>query len=199
MDYKERVQILNKYFDKHVEQKDLKNMRDALDKMSSIHGQVVNSMIEMQKSNSDDKLKILSNLQIVSSDMSKLIKKNMQEYDKLASNKEEKHVSTELSEKLNKDVPSLILFFADWCGPCKMFLPTWNKLAEINKRDDINLVKFSCVKHKDKCDKISLIQSYPTLVLYNPKDNSLVKFEGNRSTENIKGFVKHKVNVELKI
>ena len=34
------------------------------------------------------------------------------------------------SEVMNSDVPVLVDFYADWCGPCKMMSPVVDKIAE---------------------------------------------------------------------
>lgn len=44
-----------------------------------------------------------------------------------------------VDEVLGSNLPVLIDFYADWCGPCKMLAPTLDELAE--ERDDFKVCK----------------------------------------------------------
>lgn len=203
MDYYEKILILNKYYSKYVSERSLQDMENTIRSMKGIHGTVVNTMIEIQTSKEDNKLELLSELQIMSSKMGKVISDAMTQHEQLVSiiEKEKSAVAMdkEVPKKLSKNAPSLVYFYAEWCGFCKKFLPTWDELEEANKRDDINIVKFSCVTHKDKCDKINIISGYPTIILYKPDTNSAIKFEGNRSKEALSSFVKSNTKISINI
>ena len=65
-------------------------------------------------------------------------------------------------EVLKSDIPVLIDFYADWCGPCKMLSPIVAEIAQ--ERSDIKVVKVNV----DESPNISIdyqIMSIPTLVV----------------------------------
>ena len=65
-------------------------------------------------------------------------------------------------EVLNSDKTVLIDFYADWCGPCKMFSPIVESVAEEN--EDIKVVKIDVDNAQDLAIKYQ-IMSIPTIVV----------------------------------
>ena len=65
-------------------------------------------------------------------------------------------------EVLNSDKTVLIDFYADWCGPCKMFSPVVESVAEEN--EDIKVVKIDVDNAQDLAIKYQ-IMSIPTIVV----------------------------------
>ncbi len=62
---------------------------------------------------------------------------------------------------LNVEEPTLLLFQAKWCNPCKVFQPNIEEVA--NKRS-INLIKIDTDLHPDLCKKFT-VQGVPTTVI----------------------------------
>ncbi len=66
----------------------------------------------------------------------------------------------------NNDIV-LIDFWADWCGPCKMFGPTYEKVSEKYADDDLSIA-FAKVDTEDQQELAAGfgIMSIPTLVAF---------------------------------
>ena len=65
-------------------------------------------------------------------------------------------------EVLNSDKTVLIDFYADWCGPCKMFSPVVEAVAKEN--EDIKVVKVNVDKEQDLAIQYQ-VMSIPTTVV----------------------------------
>lgn len=65
-------------------------------------------------------------------------------------------------EVLNSDIPVLIDFYADWCGPCKMLSPIVEEVAKENS--NIKVVKVDVDESQKTAIKYQ-IMSIPTLVV----------------------------------
>ena len=67
-------------------------------------------------------------------------------------------------EVLNASKPVFIDFWADWCNPCKMMLPTVDNLAE-NANDRYIVGKLNVDEQGDIASKFR-IMSIPTFMLF---------------------------------
>ena len=89
------------------------------------------------------------------------------------------------SEVLQSDLPVLVDFYADWCGPCKVMAPHLEKASE-----EIKSVKFGKVdvdKEGDLAGKFGVL-SIPTTISF--KDGEQVdRHTGALSVADIKKIV----------
>jgi thioredoxin 1 len=73
-------------------------------------------------------------------------------------------MANKFSEIINNDTPTLVDFFAEWCGPCKMMKPI---LVELKSKlgNAITILKID-VDKSPKAAAAYQIQSMPTLLLF---------------------------------
>ena len=71
---------------------------------------------------------------------------------------------SDFNELINSTKPTLVDFYADWCGPCKMMSP----LIESTKKDlgdGATVLKIDIDKNSDVAIKYG-IRSIPTLLIF---------------------------------
>ncbi len=68
------------------------------------------------------------------------------------------------SEIINQEVPVLVDFKADWCGPCKMMIPIL-KLVKQNFKGQIKIIKIDIDQTPTVAQKYA-VRGVPTLILF---------------------------------
>ena len=80
---------------------------------------------------------------------------------------------------------TLVDFYADWCGPCKMLAPILEELS--NEYDDVDFIKVN-VDNEPELAAQYQIMSIPAVFLF--KDGEVVaKTGGLRPKEDMKAFI----------
>ena len=84
------------------------------------------------------------------------------------------------AQVLESILPVLVDFWADWCGPCKMLVPTLEEIAR-EFSNKIKVVKVDIDKSPHLQKKYN-IRSIPTLLLF--KDSKIVATKTGLITKN---------------
>ena len=92
-----------------------------------------------------------------------------------------KYYNNENLNELVKDGITMVDFYADWCGPCKM-------LGSVLEKLDYSIIKINTDNFPELAREFA-VMSIPTVLIY--KDGKNVgKFIGFRSKEEIENIIK---------
>lgn len=71
---------------------------------------------------------------------------------------------SKFSEIINQEVPVLVDFYAEWCGPCKMMSPTLKEVKDaLGKR--VSIIKIDVDKNQPLAAKYQ-VRGVPTMLLF---------------------------------
>ncbi|MDP3268617.1 MAG: thioredoxin TrxC [Legionella sp.] len=91
----------------------------------------------------------------------------------------------------NNDIPLLVDFWAEWCGPCKIMTPYFEAAAKLLE-PQVRLVKINTELQQVLASRYN-IQSIPTLILFSHGKES-ARHSGVMSTQDIVRWVKQYFN-----
>jgi len=103
------------------------------------------------------------------------------------------HVSDESFEEevLNADLPVLIDYWAEWCGPCKMIAPILDELAE-EYGERVKIAKLNIDDNPETPPKYG-IRGIPTLMIFKDGNVEATKV-GAVSKSQLTEFIENNVD-----
>ena len=93
---------------------------------------------------------------------------------------------------LNSDMPVLVDFWAEWCGPCRIVGPIVEQLAQ-SLEGKVRVFKLNVDQNQEIAMKYN-VQSIPSLVLFK-NGNEVARIVGLSSKEKYETFVNNALNV----
>jgi thioredoxin 1 len=68
------------------------------------------------------------------------------------------------NDLIQGEIPVLVDFSAEWCGPCQMLAPELKKLAEMSE-DKMKIIKID-IDRNQQLSATFRVQSVPTMILF---------------------------------
>lgn len=86
------------------------------------------------------------------------------------------------AKALKKKKPVVVFFYADWCGYCQRFAPTYNEVAK--SKDIKKKFAIAYVNCDDQANSALVseygVQGFPTVFVVNPETKEKIQLENNK-------------------
>lgn len=90
-------------------------------------------------------------------------------------------------------VKKIIDCSASWCGPCKVFAKTFEKVSEMEQYKDIQFESMDIEDDEILVEKYS-IRNVPTTLIFDENDNLVYKLSGNVPLKDLTDVIDNAIN-----
>jgi thiol-disulfide isomerase/thioredoxin len=81
------------------------------------------------------------------------------------------------------DSPKIVYLYMSGCPHCVRFMPEWENFARVSKISTLKLENADAksAQYKKIAQSAGIFRGFPCVFYYNPADNKIVEYSGNRS------------------